>query len=256
MNSTTNNIPSALTDKYPNKDIVKKAWINVISNVSALLVLIYLAWQLGIWQFHTGAAFMAIGVVVSFVGLWLIKKDRLKLGVWLILSVPMFMIFVFGLLIANLGILLAIIAVVVTTVSAGQLMPDKRQVNWAVMLSFIVALTVVIADQFNLPYQFQASEQLVITAIILTGPVLLGYGYFIWREFKNYSLRAKYILTLLTVALIPLMMLAFFNNQLTRTRLISSADQNLFALASQTVNSLDTLIQSNLDAIENEAKLP
>ena len=75
------------------------------------------------------------------------------------------MIFVLGLLLANLGVILAIIAVMVTTVSAGQLMPGSKQVNWAVIASFVVAIITLLVDLYNLPYRYPASTELVIARI-------------------------------------------------------------------------------------------
>ncbi|NJP09453.1 MAG: SpoIIE family protein phosphatase [Leptolyngbyaceae cyanobacterium RU_5_1] len=76
-----------------------------------------------------------------------------------------------------------------------------------------------------------------------------------WNS-RLYSLRTKLILAFLTVALIPLLILAFSNIQDTRSKLISSANQSLLAAASQTAGSIDTFINTNLNAVRVEAILP
>ncbi len=81
-------------------------------------------------------------------------------------------------------------------------------------------------------------------------------GFFISRRFLNLNLRAKFILTFLAVALIPLGLLTFLNNRAMRDRLTDDANQALFTAASQTAATLDAFINTNLDVIRTEAELP
>ncbi len=66
----------------------------------------------------------------------------------------------------------------------------------------------------------------------------------------------KLITAFVLVALLPLGFLAVLNGRNARNALIEDANQALFAVASQTAASLDTFINSNLGAIETEARLP
>lgn len=86
--------------------------------------------------------------------------------------------------------------------------------------------------------------------------IVLLLGYLIARRFAHYTLRTKLIIAFLTVALIPLGLLAFSNDQITRKRLTGDANQALLAAASQTATNLDTFINTNLDVIRTEAELP
>jgi PAS domain S-box-containing protein len=66
----------------------------------------------------------------------------------------------------------------------------------------------------------------------------------------------KLITAFVLVALLPMGFLAFLNGRNARNALIEDANQALFAVASQTAASLDTFINTNLGAIDTEARLP
>ena len=70
------------------------------------------------------------------------------------------------------------------------------------------------------------------------------------------TLRLKLIVTLLAVALTPLLILTLLNKRTSEVVLRDNANRELFALASQTRVSLDTFIETNLDAVRVEAVVP
>ena len=74
--------------------------------------------------------------------------------------------------------------------------------------------------------------------------------------YRQSTLRSKLICSFLSVALLPLLLLAFLNQQAMQQALTNNANQTLFAAASQTALSIDAFISSNLDAVRGEAQLP
>ena len=70
------------------------------------------------------------------------------------------------------------------------------------------------------------------------------------------TLRLKLILTLLAVALAPLLILTLLNKRATEAVLRDNANRELFGLASQTRSNIDTFIDTNLDAVRVEAVVP
>ncbi len=77
----------------------------------------------------------------------------------------------------------------------------------------------------------------------------------IWRYIVP-TLRVKVLLAFLIVALFPLVVLALFNYRSTEQALTNSANQALFAAASQTAVRLDAFITAELSVIKTEAQLP
>ncbi|MBD2095043.1 PAS domain S-box protein [Trichocoleus sp. FACHB-591] len=76
------------------------------------------------------------------------------------------------------------------------------------------------------------------------------------RQFQFFSLRTKLILAFLGVALIPLLLLSWLNKHTAQVTLTSTANQALYAAASQTALTLDAFITANLDAVRVDAQLP
>src|SRR4029079_12103304 len=70
------------------------------------------------------------------------------------------------------------------------------------------------------------------------------------------TLRTKLIVALLMAALTPLAILTFLNKRATEQTLIDNANQRLTGIASQTAISIDTFIETNLDAVRVEAVVP
>lgn len=76
------------------------------------------------------------------------------------------------------------------------------------------------------------------------------------KPFHLSTLRSKLIFSFLGVALLPLLVLASWNQRTTQQALTKNANQTLFAAASQTALSIDAFITSNMDAVRVEAQLP
>ncbi len=70
---------------------------------------------------------------------------------------------------------------------------------------------------------------------------------------RSYPLRAKMVIAFLTVALLPIGILAFLNYQKTELALTRSANQTLLVAASQTAASIDSFIAANLNIIRGNA---
>ncbi len=77
----------------------------------------------------------------------------------------------------------------------------------------------------------------------------------VWKSIAT-SLRAKLLISFVMVALVPLTILVLYNDTITRRALTESANQALFAAASQTVARLDASIGSELTVISVESHLP
>lgn len=76
------------------------------------------------------------------------------------------------------------------------------------------------------------------------------------RFAKLYTLRNKLIVSFLVVALIPLILLTLINKYTTQETLTKNANQALVAIASQTANSIDSFLLTNLNNVRVEAFLP
>ncbi len=238
-----------------NRSIYNKALINIVADIITAMVLAVVAWQSGAWQIYVVAAVMGAMTVAAIAGLQLIKQDRVVPGSWLVISVPLVVIAVTGLLVADLGFITAIVAIVVTVVSATQLLPG-RLAGWATGASILVAVFVVVVDQLAPEFRFVTATPVVLMAVVLAGLVVLGHLLVVVREFKDYSLRTKLIVAFLFVSILSMASLTYIANLVLRQSLTQSASQQLNVAAGQVASSFDAFILSNSNRIKNEASLP
>lgn len=70
------------------------------------------------------------------------------------------------------------------------------------------------------------------------------------RALAGLSLTTKLITSFLLVALVPLVIMAYFNTRITRNALTDSTNQALFAAAAQTAASVDGFMRTNLEIID------
>lgn len=254
MTTVTSNTTTVNLD---NRSVYNKALINIAGDIIASLVLALMAWQSTAWQLSAVAGTMVAMTVLAVVGLQLIKRGRTLLGAWLVINVPVVVIAVNGFLVADLGIITGIVVIVATVVTAPQLLP-ARQATWATLVSILVAILVISLDQFapEPDLRFEAPEQVIALAIALTSIVVLGYMVITLREFSNYSLRTKMIVSFLFVSLLSMVALTFTANRVLQQSLTESAEQRLAVAAADVSGSFDLFIRSNLTRLKNEASLP
>lgn len=74
--------------------------------------------------------------------------------------------------------------------------------------------------------------------------------------FASWSIRRKLTVTFLALTIFPLGFLAYLSDRSSRTALTQAANSSLFSLASQTAESIDNFISSELEIIQIEAQYP
>lgn len=214
----------------------------------------YLAFQLRAWQmFALAWGTFAFGITMIF-SLRAIRRGRSDLGAGLMIGGMLIVIPMASALIADLGVVLALSLILLTSTIAAQMSSPKRT-SQAIIVSVVVGVATLLIDLFGPAYRLTVSELQAFLPAMASLLVVI-YAFFIARQFANYSLRTKLILAFLLVALIPLGILGFSNIRTTRRELTDAANQSLTAAASQTAAKLDTFINTNLDAIRTEAQTP
>jgi HAMP domain-containing protein len=106
------------------------------------------------------------------------------------------------------------------------------------------------------PIERLSAPSIQIYLLIAVGIAAILPVYLILRQFANYSLRTKLIITFLAVTLIPLGVLTFINNNAMQNSLNQATRQRLFTAATQTADMIDSFISANLDALAIESQLP
>ncbi|GAB4448263.1 MAG: hypothetical protein Kow0031_30800 [Anaerolineae bacterium] len=247
--------PIPADTKVGRGSIHNKALINVGADVVTTVVLAGLAWQSGAWQVGVVAAVMAVMTLAAMAGLRSIRQGRAVAGVWLVICVPLVVIAVNGLLVADLGAVTGILAIVITLVSAAQLLPGRQAVG-ATLISTLVAIFVVVMDQLAPPFRYVTSQPVLLLAVVLSGIVVLGHLVIVVREFRDYSLRTKMIVAFLFVSILSMAALTFTANQVLSQSLTDSALQRLTVAAVQVSGGFDAQMRNIVTRLKNEASLP
>ncbi len=220
---------------------------------AAGVVYLYLAARMGAWQLVALAGGVAVTLIATGAGLMWMRRGRVDLGVKLMIGATLATILLSSILIADLGLAMGAIAVMLTSAVAALTLPQKSA-SRAIIASIVVGATALLLDLPGLlTYRLNVPE-LQAVAPAIAGALAVVYGIFIARQFKNYSLRTKLILAFLVVSFIPLGVSAFFNYRAIQEALIIAANQALSAAAGQTAADIDDFISAGLEAIGMNAQ--
>ncbi|MFQ5576062.1 MAG: GAF domain-containing protein [Anaerolineae bacterium] len=219
------------------------------------IVFTYLSLQTGAWQTVVLAG-LAWGVVlVDVVGLNYIRRGRVQLGAWLVIGVLLAPVAFSSLLVTGMGLVLGLALVILTLAAAVQTLPAS-QVSRAAFAGLLAGMITMLLDMFGAAGRMPAPDALKIVTPLVVGALILAYGAFIIRRFKNYTLRGKLVVAFVLVAIAPLLLLGLIYDLTTRTALTAAANRTLAAGAEQVRAGLDAFITGNLDNIQTQAQLP
>jgi GAF domain-containing protein/HAMP domain-containing protein len=73
---------------------------------------------------------------------------------------------------------------------------------------------------------------------------------------NNSTIRRKLVFTFLVITVLPLSLLAYLSNRSSRQALTQAANSSLFSVASQTAESIDSFISTEMEIIQIEAQFP
>ena len=237
------------------RNALRVATITLGLAVAADILCFALAFRTRAWQLFAWGIDIFGAVVVLLASIWLIRRGRSVLAIWLmfggltvVVSLAMFWI-------AGLGLVLGLGCVIALSQMAVQTLPPK-QTGWGFIASVTVGAAVLLLDVFGPADRLTAPLEMMTFVPVIVALAISVFGFLLARQFVNYTLHTKLVIVLLVVALISVGLLAFLNNRATRVALTDDANQALFAAASQTATNIDAFISTNLDVIRTEAQLP
>lgn len=162
------------------------------------------------WQQFIRAGILFIFGFLTVQAIGLIKRGQIENGIWLIIGGYLMTVFSTAVLIAGLGLLLGPIAIFLVIVTAVSAMPPK-QVGKAISISAAVAIAIIGLDYVNLPFRMPISPALNTFIPISAGTVtLLASLLFVQMSFKNYYMRGKMIVALLTSSILTILIFSSF----------------------------------------------
>ncbi len=234
------------------------ATIRVINDLVITLITLYFTIPAFELDFGKAIFIIVAGIFLgSLLGWFLIRRGNTILGMGfviygLILGLPVVSIFVEG-----LGPFTLVSLILITALSVSYGVPSRRVIE-AMTASVLAGAASMVFDlrfreaEFRLPTPATLPSLLWIVTFLLAGTIL----YLIYRQFSFFPLRAKLITSFALVTIISLALLGFLNSQSVNEILTQEANQSLYIAASQTTGSLRTFINTQLQNLKTEAKLP
>lgn len=195
----------------------------------------------------TVALLIYVGVLY-YAGKW-IQNGRVYFGAKAIIVGAFGVGIAAGLVIAGLGLVLAVAVVLVASLLAGIMLPQHETLRM-IGISLIVGLGIIVADEL-LPYsrvKVPAAEAFVpILAVMMVGI----FAIFIIRNFKEYSLRAKLIIATLALATSAILAVTVIVSVTTRNALTVELGKNLSSLAQTESLAIGEVINQQLSLLES-----
>ena len=179
---------------------------NVAFRVAAILLgasvgeaafYLFLAFRFGERQMYAMAGVVGAFGVATLISMGIIRRGRADLGIGIIIGGILLLFPVTSLLIADIGLVLSLSVVLISSAIAAQTLP-QGYAGRTIFASIAAAIATLLLDLYGGDYRLSVPElQTFLPAI--TGLLVLVYGVFIAREFRNYTLRAKLITTFVGV---------------------------------------------------------
>lgn len=207
------------------------------------------------WPLYLLAATFAVSVIVDVFALTSVWEAPFAVKtVFAVLAIEISLALTGGIVSFAYGLPIALLAIVIAFMFAAY-NPTGWLNEWIIGLGLIGALaSAVLGVLTPIPQIVNGNLDLLIGAIDLAAVILLVRalitGVFIA------TLRLKLILVALSLAILPLMILAAINLSSISTAVTAQANQNLKIATEVSVEQVDEFFSSELTALQNEASLP
>lgn len=196
MNSRLSNDPTEKTQQERNA--LRIALYGLIAAIISASFYLYLGLRSGDWQLYAWSADIFALAVSILIGGILIRRGRVSAGVWVIIWAAVITFVGTVMLIEGTGLVIGVGLGILVAVIAGQTLPSGSAAR-AISIGIAGAATSILLDQYLPPYRLPQPEATRTFLPGIIGAVVLLYGYVIAREFRNYSLRAKFTISVFVI---------------------------------------------------------
>lgn len=212
--------------------------------ISAVFYL-YLGLRYGDWQLYAWSMDIWALVAAALIAGILVRRGRGAAGAWLLVGAVTVTFIGIVLLIEGTGVVIGVGLGILVAVIAGQTL-DPNATPRAVFVGAAGAVACILLDLFLPPYRLPQPESTRIFVPAIIAVVILAYGYFLLRNFRDYSLRTKFLLSVFFIVGISLGASGYFSSQ--------SARQSQALLAEELQSTVRAQVELQLnDTAEREA---
>ena len=237
-----------MKNSFANMDLIQRrafsiALILLVAILANLVLSLLLGFQSGDWQqFARAGLVLAFGVVTTYAA-WQIRKGAVEFGITLILGAFLTTLGVTVLLLAQFGIALGLIEVLLTVVIATQTLPSQKA-RFMIGVSAAVALLTIGLDFMPLDYRIPAPPTFARTLPMIAVAVVVVFMTFTaWQSFKGDSVRNKILFPVLVSSALILTVVIGIGTYL--------FDRNISESEAKRLESLEQTFSSRIDLLEN-----
>ncbi len=155
-------------------------------------------------------------------------------------------------LISGIGVWLGLSAIILTATITTQTLPQKW-INRFIIISIGIAAGTVLVDLFIPLPRISGGQQLQIFITGVMGIAIVLHILLMARQFADYSLRVKLIISYIFLSLIVILILGVSYSLVTQNALTKSTNTSLQIAAQQTANNIDGFYRSLLSSLKSEA---
>ena len=173
---------------------------------------LYLALRFGNWQLYAWSADIWVLALAVLASGFLIRRGRVEAGVWGILIAALVTFIGAVALIEGTGVVIGVGLAILVSVIAGQTLPSKVAAR-AVVMGIAGGVASILLDLFAPPYRLPQPE---LTRTFLPGVLIVIitlYSFVILRQFRNYSLRTKFLISVFVITGLSLGIYGYFSYQ-------------------------------------------
>lgn len=196
-------------DKQQERNAFRIALFGFLAAVISASFYLYLGLRSNDWQLYAWSADIFALAAAILIASVLIRRGQVTTGVWVILWAAVITFVGTVTLIEGTGLVIGVGLGILVAVIAGQTLPPTSATR-AVGIGVTGAIISILLDQFLPPYRLPQPEATRTFLPGIIGAVVLLYGYVIAREFRNYSLRTKLLISMLIITVLSLGAYGYF----------------------------------------------
>ncbi len=237
----------------PVSDLAKMRGIQLARATIGLMSLIALV-HLGIrftissdWRLFLLAGIFALGAILAFISLQIVKKGSNQTGAILLLALTQICLIIASILVAGVGFFTAIsiilLTIIVSTTTLGLKLSNRALIS-GLIAAFIAVCVNIVQTPFLQVSRLQVFPLQVFYALILVVLTITVLVLIIYR-FIPFTIRLKLLITFLVLTLLPLAGISLLATRYTNSMLSDMANQGLTNSAKQTAAQLDAFFRRN-----------
>ncbi|MBV6396107.1 MAG: hypothetical protein HFACDABA_01695 [Anaerolineales bacterium] len=243
--SLSNTLPE---DRSPEaRNALRIALFGFIASIIAASFYLYLGLRSNAWQMYAWSADIFALAAAILVGRFLVRRGWVKTGAWVIIWAAIITFAATVTLIEDTGLVIGVGLGVLVAVIAGQTLPPASA-RRAIYLGIAGAILSILLDLYLPPYRLPQPEATRIFMPGIIAAVIIIFGFVILRQFRDYSLRTKFLISVFVITGLTIGIYSYFTFQRANQTQAVLSDQLQATMQEQSRQTLTDTVQREVRA--------